>query len=221
LGISWDELWLPAVYRGERSRKTKKKLIVDRDKTFISTNFKRAISRRRPRLLQILPSIYWTHLDCSSRVTRLFGYIRSEKTQYIWTVKLHHSAISNSINYCPDCAKNHISSHSNPFHYLHPGCQGISRWTGGFYASISCMTTTVAWPIRGNRVDNWWICKRWRLSPKVKTLHWYIRALLIQMGLECPSWSAIKRRELEGQRSNGQAQHPERHILTTSPRRNY
>src|ERR1700733_4533698 len=109
---------------------TKKKLIADCDQTFISLL---PTSRWRFQgdvqgFLQTLPSLYGTHLDCSSR---FYSPIRintgSDKTPYIWTARLHHSAISNPIIYWPDCAKNHISNHSKPFRYAHPGCQRISR----------------------------------------------------------------------------------------------
>ena len=118
-----------------------------------ATNFKMAISRRRPRLSPNSPEFIrdaftsqrtkdletssgpssfaiaeTKRFDCSSR---FYSPIRintgSDKTLYIWTARLHHSAISNPIIYWPDCAKNHISSHSKPFRYAHPGCQGISR----------------------------------------------------------------------------------------------
>lgn len=61
-----------------------------------ATTLKIAISRRRPRFLQTVPSLYGTHLLFSRQFySPVRIYTGSDKTPHLWTARLHHSAISN------------------------------------------------------------------------------------------------------------------------------
>jgi hypothetical protein len=81
---------------------------------------------------------------------------------------------------------NMLPTHSKSFRYAHTVVRDLQIDTK-ILRLYFLHTTTLAWPIRWNRGDEWYISKRGRLSPKVKTYHLYFRAVFILMGLDCPS----------------------------------